>query len=447
MPRRTIVRIISYGFAVALALTGAAMYNRQLAIKYQMQLEYTYQRALEELTSNLNNIDMTLEKGIYAGSALQLSTISAKLWRESGSAKAALAQLPASNEELATINKFLSQVGDYSLALSKKAIAGSPITQEERDALLALSSAASNLARQISDIRALYEEGKLWRGEVQNVLKKNLPENGDVDSFGSSLTEVEDTMTDYPTLIYDGPFSDHFLQQQPEMLKDKPEINREEARAIAAKFIGVPASQLADDSDEEGTMPSYCFIYNNQTYISVTKQGGFVTYMRNAREIGDQTLSYEQAIEKASQFLSDKIGETFKESYYLADEGVCVINFSYKDGATVCYTDLIKVGVALDNGEIVFYEPRGYLMNHKPRTIATPKYTVEEAQRVLSDSLTVQSYQLALIPSGGNYEIHCYEFACKGLKDEDILVYVNTQTLVEEQILILLKTDGGILAK
>ena len=97
--------------------------------------------------------------------------------------------------------------------------------------------------------------------------------------------------------------------------------------------------------------------------------------MRNTRDVGDHNLSYEQAIAKATQFLSNKTGRTFKESYYLADEGVCVINFAYKDGATICYTDLIKVGVALDNGEIVFYEPRGYLMNHKTRTIRPTRHS------------------------------------------------------------------------
>ena len=83
------------------------------------------------------------------------------------------------------------------------------------------------------------------------MLKKNLPENGDVDSFGNSLTEVEDTLTDYPTLIYDGPFSDHIPNQQPEMLRNQPEISREDART---KVLSIPASNI-DDSDEEGDIP------------------------------------------------------------------------------------------------------------------------------------------------------------------------------------------------
>ena len=41
-----------------------------------------------------------------------------------------------------------------------------------------------------------------------------------------------------------------------------------------------------------------------------------------------------------------------------------IINFVFLDGQTLCYTDLIKVGVALDDGELLFLEATGYIYNH-----------------------------------------------------------------------------------
>ena len=126
---------------------------------------------------------------------------------------------------------------------------------------------------------------------------------------------------------------------------------------------------------------------------------------------------------------------------------MCVINFSLLQGSTVCYSDLIKVGVALDTFEIVFYEASGYIMNHKPRTLKVPVHTKEEAKKVISPHLKIKSTSLALIPSSGQNELYCFEFLCEGEQKEEILVYVNTETLIEEQIFILLKTDGGTLTK
>lgn len=42
------------------------------------------------------------------------------------------------------------------------------------------------------------------------------------------------------------------------------------------------------------------------------------------------------------------------ESYHLTENNIMTINFAYQDGGALCYPDLVKVGVALDNGEIDF---------------------------------------------------------------------------------------------
>ena len=105
-----------------------------------------------------------------------------------------------------------------------------------------------------------------------------------------------------------------------------------------------------------------------------------------------------------------------KDSYYALNDGICVVNFAQMEGDAICYTDLIKVGVALDNGEIVSIDARGYLMNHKDRTIPTPKVTKGQAQQRLSPKLTVLSSRLAFIPTDAGGEIYCYEFRCKGQK-------------------------------
>jgi len=54
---------------------------------------------------------------------------------------------------------------------------------------------------------------------------------------------------------------------------------------------------------------------------------------------------------------------------------------------------------------------------------------------------------VALVPSDSTAEKRCYEFTCISEEGREILIYINVMTLEEEQIFILLKTDGGVLAK
>ena len=101
----------------------------------------------------------------------------------------------------------------------------------------------------------------------------------------------------------------------------------------------------------------------------------------------------------------------------------------------------------MESGDIVFYEAGGYIANHKERAFEVPQITEEEAASIISPKLSVNSIQLALIPTDSIEEIRCYEFACTSADGQEVLVYINTATLSEEDILILQKSDGGILVK
>ena len=134
-----------------------------------------------------------------------------------------------------------------------------------------------------------------------------------------------------------------------------------------------------------------------------------------------------------------------KESYYSTVDGVCTINYSYYEDGITYYTDLIKVSVALDNGEILGFDARGYITNHTERSFDKSEITVEEAQKNLSPLLKVNEVNEALVPSDGENEVLCYEFSCENKAGQNILVYVNQSSGKEEQILLLMISETGVL--
>lgn len=141
---------------------------------------------------------------------------------------------------------------------------------------------------------------------------------------------------------------------------------------------------------------------------------------------------------------------TWRATYYEKADGVCTINYAATSGNVILYTDLIKVGVALDDGSIVFYDARGYINNHRDRTLGEPAITAEEALQSVSPSLTVLSERLALIPTSGQNEVLTYEFRPKRAKARArrrCSSMVNASTGAEEQILLLLETSEGTMTK
>ena len=62
----------------------------------------------------------------------------------------------------------------------------------------------------------------------------------------------------------------------------------------------------------------------------------------------------------------------------------------------------------------------------------------------LNPNLNILSERLAIIPTKWKTEVKCYEF--KGtVGEKEFIVYINANTGVEEDILVILETEGGIL--
>ena len=442
LKRRTVVRIISFGAAAIIALSGAFLKAEYRLMDTRRKLIYRYEAALEELNESIENIALNLEKAKYAVTPPGIEALSGEIAMEAGNAAAALSVLPIEQNKIASVTKFISQVGDYSLSVAKKSAKTGEISSDDINSLSELSITAADLSRRIDEIDTLYNSTAEWTKNINGAFSKITAET----NLNTSLGEMEEALGEVPSLIYDGPFSDHITDRKSEMLAAYDEITLSKGLEKASNFAGVSTGLLKLESEEKGSLPAYRFAFENG-FISVSKQGGEIVYFRKNRSVNSSVKNYSDALKMATDFLSDKHQKGFAPTYYYTEEGVCVINFAYKTGNTLCYPDLIKVGVALDNGEILFYEAAGFLMNHKERTLKKPAHTQDEAKKIISTNLRVNSVDTCIIPTAGKNEVFCYEFHCTGNDNEDILVYINADDLSEEQILVLLKTDGGTLAK
>ena len=87
-------------------------------------------------------------------------------------------------------------------------------------------------------------------------------------------------------------------------------------------------------------------------------------------------------------------------------------------------------------------------MNHTKRELAKKyKYTEESAGGLLNSSLKIKSSKKVFIPTDFGTEIFAYEYHCEAPENQEILVYIDPQTGVEAEILVLLYSDNGVLTK
>jgi len=438
--KQTFIKALSFLSAAIFVVAGFALKAESKSQKYLTMIENGYMSSFEQLNSSLNNISLALEKTAYANSSKKLSSLSSQIFSEAELAKSALLSLPIPQENLSTIYRFLSQVGNYALSVSKNVTNEKSISKDQRQKIKLLRDTAKTVTRVINDSEIEYNTPEHWAQSVEDRLNDTVNE----ESLATALTQLEEDLSDYPTLIYDGPYSDHILDKEPLMTANAKLFSESEALSVAQKIS--QKNSLKFESMQNGKIECYRFVDNNTT-VAISKLGGYVVYMRKNREIGETLLSYEQALSKAKNFLAENDITSMVDTYYYTDEGICVINFAYLDGQTICYTDLIKVGVAMDTGEIMLLESSGYLTNHTERAFVSANHTQQQAMERINEELEIEKIAMSLVPTDSGGEVRCYEFLCKGEDNQEILVYINVQTLEEEQIYVLLKTDGGTLVK
>lgn len=446
LSRRNAVRVVSFSIAVVLLIAGAAVSGFQLVSRYRSTIEHTYQQALNEFSDYFSNLQSALTKGVYANTQTQQYGLAVKLAGDSQGAKAALSRLPLTNGEADAMQKYLAQVGDFANYVTAKLSRGDELSNDDKQSLQKLSGYAEKISGQVEEISARYGDGDTYIGQEEKIEGnlENVNAKAAENVLDRSFTEMSESFENYPSLVYDGPFADQVQQKKPRMLENAEGFSRAQAQKNAAGFLNQPEKSIFYNTVREGNMPVYLF-KNEDLYITVTVKGGYVEEMYRERQVAKPQVDYKTAVEKAQVFLKQHGYDGMKESYYVTSGGICTINFAYQKDKTVCYSDLVKVGVALDTGEVLTFNASGYLMNHYERELPEPKLSQEQAQKSVSPLLTVESAQKALVPTGGTKEALCYEFTCKGQKDDRVLVYINAQTGLEEQILILLQSDGGTL--
>ncbi len=432
--KRSFARVITFSVASVTALAVFAGIQYGQARTAQRNLEYSYMRAVEDISLNLDNIKNNLEKGMYTNSISMLSDLSSKLVSDAATAKSALSQLPIEELDLEQTYRFLSQVGNYSKALAEKCASGGQLSEEEKSNISVLYDYAVNLSGSMWQVEERIRDGNITFGRVA-------PDSQEV-TVTDGFKDFENLDNNYPSLIYDGPFSDHIMEKNPVMLEGEKEITEEEALRRAVKLTG--ADNLSRTGDESGKMPSYVF-ENDRFTIAVTKNGGYFSYMLAGRAVNEQKITAGRATEIAEEYL-ERLGiMNAEDTYYEIQGGVCIINFAAEQNDVTMYTDLIKIGVALDNGEILSFDMRGYLTNHRVRDLPAPRISEEKAISLVSKNLRVLDADLCVIPSGGQNEIFCYEVQCTGESGQNVLVYINAVTGQEEQILLLQISKNGTL--
>lgn len=431
---------------IIIAILGVILYKKQR--EYRQASENSYNMAFYEVVDYVQNVEAYLAKSLISTTPEHGAETLTNLWREANLAQTYLAMLPIESQELENTAKFLNQVSDYSYSLSRKNIYNESLTDEDFKNLKELHGYSVELQNTLNQLSEDLNSGRLAWGELTK--KGNIAFAQQVDNVSKeSFSNMEENFHQYSGLIYDGAFSEHITNSEPKALKGE-DIDEEQAKQKAIELVG--NDRIKDvinlGYSENATIPVYDFSitdnHDDTINVAISKKGGQIVSMNSNRNVKVESISQEEANKNGKEYLNSKGFTDMKETYYLKQEGIVTINYAYTQNNVIIYPDLIKVKVALDNGEVLGIETTGYLDNHTQRELNDIKISKQEAKKILNKDLNIASEGMAVIPTKWKTEILCYEFKGK-VEEREFLVYINAENGRAEDILVINNTPNGTL--
>lgn len=442
-------------YSIVIVVIGAVavwgLYQYKHAADLRQDLDNQYNRAFYEMVGYVQNVDTLLAKALISSTPTRTAATLQEAWRQANLAQTNLGQLPVSPIVLENTSKFLTQVGDLAFALNTQNMGGKPMSDDQYKTIERLHGYSTALGKSLDQLQDSLSTGRIRWGELA---RKGTPLFRKV---GTTLPQqqfenVDKTFQDYPTLIYDGPFSDHMVTAEPKGVTGDV-INSEQAKQSVVKFFGADKIKAITDTGRNDSPPiktySYKVTFKNApedqaALIDVTQKGGHIFWMLYNRPSTAKNIDVNKAKQLGREFLESRGYKGMTDTYYIKEDNTATINYAYTQQNVVVYPDLIKVQIALDNGEVVGFEAKGYMAAHTERKIPTPKITQEQAKAKINPRVKIVSSGLAIIPTEFKTEVFCYEFKGK-LNNQDFLVYINAENGNEESILMIVNTEDGIL--
>ncbi len=421
---------------VAFVVLYSISMSKQTELK--IDLENIYQKNFNELVDNVNNSEIKLSKVLASDYNSYAKKMLNEISKNTSMASNNLSSLPVSINGIDETIKFINQVSGYTQSLANKMEKGESLSNEDIKTLTELKYAFDDLKNNINKLSKDIYSG--------NIYSESNKLDGDYNNFTIKLQNVKAGDVDYPTMIYDGPFSDSTLNKEIKNMSKtvvSKEIVLEKLQNI---FKNVASSNFEFLGETNGKFKTYDYELltsdNNSIYVQVTQNGAELLTMSCADGNNQENYTIDEAKEIAKNFTKLAGVDMMECVWSDIVSGDAYINLAPVKDNIILYPDLIKVKVDLNTGNVVGYEASSYFTNHTTRQLEKAQISKEVAESKVPKMYQRKETRLVLAPLDYNREVLCYETTCT--KDGDTYyIYVNAISGLVENILKTVETDNG----
>ncbi len=367
-------------------------------------LEGVYTSSYYSMVDNVNNLSVDLSKySTLTTKQTKINTIQ-DMMSDCNYILAGLSILPIDEENVVAATKFFNQVNgvceSYIAVLNK----GDNLSVEQEllfDKIgLVVNEIKSNFNTQND---GMYDSGF-------NFVDASVFDNTGMNELSAGMGDLTSETIEYPSMIFDGPFSSALETSVVKGLSEK-EVSRDEAyEYLKNKVYKNRDVEIEFERETDGDIKTYDFeieVDGKNFDAQVSKRGGLLITISGYAEGGDPIMSVEQAKELSKTFANNIGFESMDVVWQEVNQNVAYINLAPVVEDVILYPDLVKVKVDLTSQEIIGFEAVNYALNHVDRNFENI-LEADECENVLGFDYEIIQISKCIIRLDSGKEISAY---------------------------------------
>lgn len=439
MKNKLIIPILS----LALICTAGWGYSQyQAKRQWEISAENQYQRAFEDLTGHVNNLETQLTKSLVAASVPQFIRLMTDSWREANACQEEIGQLPLTSLDLSRTKNLLASAGAFCLNTAQNQLTeGKDQTNAQWETIKKFRDQCRTVTQNLQEMREkFYNENARWlevdRLGTLSAVAPALNENKVTKAF----LMLEDGLRRVPDIEFEGNNID--FVPKPTGLTGR-NVTSKEAVNKCKQFLGpdYDNARLKYERKINGDLPSYLITAEDpdkkdeKCQLSISVKGGHLVWMLTDRDVPEKKLSLDQCEAKAESYLQE-MGYSQMEAVAREEaDNIAILSMVPVRNGVLHYPELVKCQVAQDNGEVLGVDAVSYLTFNVPNASRPQpsRYTEEQIRKNCNPHLRIERIQRAEVLDEMYNKVPCYEV--EGTQGSDrFLIYYNANTGEEEKI-------------
>ena len=383
-------------------------------------LEGVYSSSYYSMVDNVNNLSVDLSK--YS----TLSTNAAKrdtlqdMMVDCNYIIAGLSILPIEEQNVVSATKFFNQVNGVCEACLSQLSESNNLTLEQE--LL-----FDKIGLVVEKIKSNFNEQNYGVNESGfSFVDASIFDDVGMNELSAGMGDLTDSNIEYPSMIFDGPFSSALettrvvglkgenvsIAAAQEYLQDKVYKNRD-----------VKISYIKETQGDISTFDFEVVVEGKRFNAQVSEKGCLLITLSGYAEAGDSIVSREQAGEMAKNFANNIGFENMQTVWLEQVENVAYVNLAPMQEDVILYPDLVKVKVDLTAQDIIGFEAVNYAFNHVKRNCEF-NASIQSAENLLGFDYEIVKTSKAIIRLDSGIEVAAYEFITERI-DGDYFYYID----------------------